>query len=394
MSRSASHPVGSGPALLLGGGPLSRELAIAAQRLGLAVVVAADDAMAPAMQVAHRREVVPLDDRTAVAGVVRTHDPAIILPASHRLDLDGLAELEAEGFRVASGIRAARVAASRGAMRELAGEEPAVLAPRHAVASSEADLREVCDELGYPCVVKPLASHLKQGMTVVKGPARVETAWSYARENGSGGGNQVLAEEYVEFETEVTLPTVRSGEGDVRFLDPVGHRQEGTAHREAWMPVGVAADRLEEMRAFAAALVGRMGEPGLYSVEFFLTGERALFSEIRPGPHVSGLLSLASGEISHFELHLRAVMDLPVRDPGASGPVASAVISGRSDGRAVRFEGLRRSLEVATAQVLLFAGGRSGGIEPSGVAMARGADVDEARARALEAASRIDVITG
>lgn len=373
---------------------MSRELAIAAHRLGLAVVVATDDGMAPAMHVAHRREVVPLADRAAVERVVRTHDPAIILVASHRVDLDGLSELEAEGFPVASGTRAARIAASRGAMRELAREEPAVPAPRHAVAASEAELREVCDELGYPCVVKPLASHLKRGMTVVKGPARVETAWSYARENGPGPGDRVLAEQYVEFETEVTLPTARSGEGAVRFLDPVGHRQEGTEHREAWMPVEISGDGMEEMRASAAALVSRMGGPGLYSVEFFLTRERAWFSEIRPGPHVSSLVSLASGQISHFELHLRAVLGLPVPARAAAGPVASAVISGRSDGRVVRFEGLSRSLEVATAQVLLFAGGRSGGVEPSGVAIARGADVDEARARALEAASRIDVITG
>lgn len=378
--------------LLLGGGALARELTMAAQRLGFRVVVADPRSGAPATQVAHASEVVPLDDAAALEGVIRSHSPAIVLPLTHRLDLERLARLQADGLLVVPGVGVLKTVADRSAIRDLASGLRTVRAPRHQVVESREALGRACDEVGFPCVVKPVATHLTRGMSVVSGPARVETAWDFAVEEPERPeGSRVIVEEFVEFESELTLLTAVDLEGTIQLAEPIGHRQEQGEYRESWMPADLPEDALAQARQAAEDVARKVGGPGLFAVEFFLAEEGPLFSEISIGPHPTGFLTLASQDLSQFELHLRAVLGLPIPGIRFHGPSAAAGILAGEAGRIRAWEGRARALSVDTSSVHLFSapGGMTDAL--AGVALAGGADTDEARARALEAASRIEV---
>jgi phosphoribosylglycinamide formyltransferase 2 len=365
---------------------------MAAQRLGFRVVVVDPRDGAPAMQVAHASEVAPLDDAAALEGVIRTHEPAVVLPLTHRMHLERLERLQADGVLVVPSVGVLRTVADRGAIRDLASGLASVRAPSHRVVDSREALGRACDDVGFPCVVKPIATHLTRGMSVVSGPARVETAWDFAVEEPEPrDGTRVIVEEFVEFESELTLLTAVDLEGTIHMAEPIGHRQEQGAYRESWMPADLPDDVLSEARRGAEDVVRKVGGPGLFAVEFFLAEKGPLFSEVSIGPHPTGFLTLASQDLSQFELHLRAVLGLPIPGIRFHGPTAAAGILGGGSGRVRSWEGRARALSVTTSAVHLFSA--PGGVtdDLAGVALAGGADIDEARARALEAASRVEV---
>ena len=378
--------------LLLGSGELGKELAISAQRLGIRVVAVDRYAGAPAMQVAHASEVISMLDGAALEGVIRSHRPDLVVPEVEAIRTEKLLELEREGFRIIPTAEAARMTMNREAIRKVAAEELGLRTPAYAFADSEAELLAACDDIGYPCVVKPAMSSSGKGQSVVSGPSRVEYAWAFAREGGRGDESRVIVEEFVDFHTEITLLTVREWSGRTTFVEAIGHRQERGDYQESWMPVALPPEQVEEAREMARKVTDRMGGAGLFGVEFFITEESVVFSELSPRPHDTGMVTLISQDLSEFDLHLRAICGLPIPSIRYLGPSASAVILADRDGEVQGYAGVNRALQVETAQLRLFGKPKAHSFRRMGVALASGESVMEARARALEAASRVEVV--
>jgi phosphoribosylglycinamide formyltransferase 2 len=380
--------------LLLGSGELGKEVAIAAQRLGLWVVAADRYAGAPAMQVADAHEVFPMLDGEALEEVVRRHAPDFIVPEVEAIRTEKLRELEAEGFRVVPTAEAAWMTMDREAIRRVAAEELGIRTARFAFAESAEEVRIACDALGYPTVVKPVMSSSGKGQSVVSGPTRTEEAWTRALEGSRGDQARVIVEEYIPFHTEITLLTIRERGGTTRFVEPIAHRQVDGDYRESWMPAGLDPEVVAQAEAMARTVTERLGGAGIYGVEFFITDDEVVFSELSPRPHDTGMVTMISQDLSQFDLHVRAILGLPVPILSYAGPSASAVILADREGPVLGYEGVDRALEVETAQIRLFGKPRAWPFRRMGVALARGESVAEARSRALEAASRVEILVG
>ena len=274
MARAAgspsAHPLLPRSILLLGAGELGKEIAISAQRLGLRVIAADRSAQAPAMQVADASEVLSLRDGTALQGVIRSYRPDLILPEVEAIQADTLAGLEEQGFHVVPSAATAELVMDRSALRALVRDELGLRTPVYRFASSVEELREACDDVGYPCVVKPVAAYPGKGQSVVPGPARVDRAWAFAYEEAMGDAFGVVVEEFVEFRSEVTLLTIRELDGTTTHLPPIGQRQERGGHRESWIPADLEEGRSREMREQAGQVAARLGGAGVFGVEFSL----------------------------------------------------------------------------------------------------------------------------
>ena len=398
MARSgdSAQPPGTGSTsiLLLGAGELGKELAISAQRMGLRVVAADRYDGAPAMQVAHASEVLSLLDGTALEGVIRTHRPDLIVPELEAVSVETLIALEEEGFTVVPNAAAAGLVADRGALRAMA-DELGLRTPRTRRVRSREGLEEACDSLGYPVVVKPVRSSSGRGQTVVTGAPRLDLAWQFAVEeaDGEGEGTQgVVAEEYIAFQSEVTLLALRDREGDLHFLPLIAHRQDRGGFRESWLPADTEPHVLAEILQMATTVMDRLGGTGLTGLEFFLTDSGPVFSEISLGPHDTGMVTLVAHDLSQFDLHLRAVLGLTIPTPREYGPAACAVILADREGEVVGYSGVERALQVKSTQVRIFGKPHAKPFRRMGVALATGSSVEEARARALEAAARVRVL--
>jgi len=391
---------GTGPTsiLLLGAGELGKELAISAQRMGLRVVAADRYDGAPAMQVAHASEVLSLLDSKALEGVIRTHRPDLIFPELEAVSVETLIALEKEGFRVVPNASAAALVADRMALRAMAAEL-GLRTPRTRHIRSREDIEEVCDELGYPVVVKPLRSSSGRGQTVVTGAPRLDLAWQFAVDetDGGAGGESggiggVVAEEYIAFHSEVTLLAIRDQEEALHFLPLIAHRQDRGGFRESWLPATADETELADIREMATRVMDRLGGTGLTGLEFFLTDTGPVFSEISLGPHDTGMVTLVAHDLSQFDLHLRAVLGLTTPVPREYGPAAAAVILADREGEVVGYSGIERALQVESTQLRIFGKPRARPFRRMGVALATGDSVEEARARALEAAARVRVL--
>jgi len=390
---SSNSPRDSILLLLLGAGELGRETALAARALGASVVAVDRYEGAPAMQVAGSAEVLASLEGPALEDVIRSHAPDFIIPEIEAVDAELLGRLEADGFTaVVPSAEAVRLTSNRAAIRDLAARELGIRTPRYALAGSPDELRAACDHLGFPCVVKSLRSWSGAGQSVVQGLARVERAWAYAQEEGAGANGEVLAEEFIDFHTEITLLTIRDSEGDVHFLEPIGHRQERGTYRESWIPQPLSEAHLEEAREIAARLVRRLGGVGVFGVEFFVTDQELVFSEVSARPHDTGFVTLLAHDASQFELHVRALMGLPLPEQRCDRPSASAVILARDEGSVAGYEGVERAEKIESVQVRLFGKPSAHPFRRMGVTLATGDSVEEARARALEAAARIEVM--
>ena len=377
--------------MLLGAGELGKELAISAKRLGLRVVAVDRYDDAPAMHVADSAEVISLTDSVALEGAVRTHRPDFIVPELEGVPGDKLRELEAEGFPTVPSAEAVRLTAQRGAMRRLASQDLGLPTPAYAFAGSEDELRDACDDVGYPCVAKPLMGSMGRGHSVISGPARVERAWEHACVGTPEEHVRLVVEEFVDFEWEVVLPAVQQRDGRVLFLTPLAHRHERGTYRESWTPAGLTSEQRGEAQQIARKLLSHLGGPGFYAVELFLTSGGFIFSEVVPRPHAAGLVTLVSQDLSQFDLHLRSILGLPFPSVRYHGPSASAVVQAPEGGRVECYGGVERALEVPTAQVRIHGKPTAYRGRRMAVALATGVDTAEARSRALEAAARVDV---
>lgn len=380
--------------MLLGAGELGKEVAIELQRLGAEVVALDRYADAPAMQVAHRSYAIDMLDPAALRQVIRLEAPHVVVPEVEAIATSVLAEVEAGGVRVVPTARATQLTMNREGIRRLAAEELGLATSPYRFVETEAELAAAAAELGFPCVVKPVMSSSGRGQSVVRAAEGVAEAWRYAQEGGRAGGGRCIVEGFVEFDSEITLLTVRHS-GGTSFLDPVGHVQIDGDYRESWQPAALPAAALAKAQQMAAAVTGALGGWGLFGVELFILGEDVLFSEVSPRPHDTGMVTMVSQDLSEFALHARAVLGLPAGGAeriGSPDEPAAASCAVLAEGTGVpRFGGVDAALAVPTAQVRLFGKPSVSGHRRVAVTLARGADVRQARERARAAAAALRI---
>jgi len=383
--------------MLLGSGELGKEVAIAAQRLGCRVIAVDRYAGAPAMQVADVAEVLPMTDPEALKAVVRQHQPDVLIPEIEALAVDALAELEAEGTTVIPTARATAVTMNRDRIRDLAATDLGLRTAKFAYASSAEELAQAAAPLGWPVVVKPVMSSSGKGQSVVDGPEGIPAAWEAAMAGARGSGARVIVEEFLHFEQEITLLTVKQWNGPTLFCPPIGHIQERGDYQCSWQPAQLEWEQLAAAQTMAREVTDNLGGAGIFGVEFFVCrrpdgSSEVVFSELSPRPHDTGLVTLAGQNLSEFELHLRAVLGLPIPEIRSEGAAASRVILAERQSESVAFSGLEEALAETDVQVLLFGKPDARPYRRMGVALARGADLDDARQQADQAAGKIQVI--
>ena len=378
--------------MLLGSGELGKEVAIAAQRLGCRVIAVDRYAGAPAMQVADVTETVAMGDPEALKEVVRRHRPDVLIPEIEALAVDALAELEDEGVTVIPTARATAITMNRDRIRDLAATELGLRTARFAYAGSAGDLADAAADLGWPVVVKPVMSSSGKGQSIVEAPEGIEAAWDAALAGARGAGHRVIVEEFLRFEQEITLLTVRQWQGPTLFCPPIGHEQERGDYQCSWQPAELTAQQLEAAQAMARTVTDNLGGAGLFGVEFFLCQGEVVFSELSPRPHDTGLVTLAGQNLSEFELHLRAVLGLPIPAIHSCGPAASRVILASQALERVAYTGVAEALAEEHTQVLLFGKPDARPFRRMGVALARGSDLEDARGRADRAAGQVQVV--
>jgi phosphoribosylglycinamide formyltransferase 2 len=374
--------------LLLGSGELGKEVVIEAQRLGVECIAVDRYANAPAMQVAHRSHVIAMLDGTALRRVIEQEKPHFIVPEIEAIHTPTLLELEAEGYTVIPTARAARLTMDREGIRRLAAEELGLPTSRYRFAGSLDEYRAAVAEVGRPCVVKPVMSSSGKGQSTVRTEADVQKAWEYAQSGGRAGAGRVIVEGYIDFDYEITLLTVRHAGGTL-FCEPIGHLQVDGDYRESWQPQPMSAAALAAAQDIAGRITDALGGRGLFGVELFIRGDEAIFSEVSPRPHDTGLVTLISQDLSEFALHVRAILGLPIPAIRQFGPAASCAILLEGDRMAPQFAGAVTALAEPDTALRLFGKPEIVGRRRMGVALALGGSIGTARAKARTAAGAV-----
>lgn len=380
--------------MLLGAGELGKEVIIALQRLGVEVIAVDRYENAPGHQVAHLAHVISMTDGAALRRLVELERPHLIVPEIEAIATDMLVEIEAAGLaEVIPTARAARLTMNREGIRRLAAEELGLPTSPYRFADSLAELQAaIDDQIGYPCIVKPVMSSSGKGQSLLRGPDDVARAWDYAASGGRVNQGRVIVEGFIDFDYEITLLTVRARDAGgavvTRFCEPIGHVQVAGDYVESWQPQVMTPAALQRSQEIAAAVTGNLGGRGLFGVELFVKGDMVWFSEVSPRPHDTGLVTLCSQRFSEFELHARAILGLPV-DTGLREAGASAVIYGGMEASGIAFSGIEEALAVPRSDLRLFGKPESFAKRRMGVAVANGVDTDEARSRAKLAASKV-----
>jgi phosphoribosylglycinamide formyltransferase 2 len=380
--------------MLLGSGELGREFAIAAKRLGCRVIACDRYDHAPAMQMADASEVFPMLDGAALRTAVERHRPDVIIPEIEAIDTATLAELEAEGWRVAPSARAVQLTMNRDAIRDFASREVGLVTSKYVFAETRDQAIGAAQEVGVPCVVKPVMSSSGKGQSTAKNTEEVGAAWDHAVANMRGDRPRVIVEEYIQFDSEITLLTVATKDG-ILFCAPIGHRQELGDYRESWQPAAIPREALHSARFQSRKLVEALGGYGIFGVEYFVRGDQAIFSELSPRPHDTGMVTLISQFPNQFELHLRAILELPIPSIELAGASASAVILAGQESEKFSYEGIGNALALGSpgqpVDLRIFAKPKTLKNRRMGVALARDDSVEDAVARAKAAASRVKI---
>ena len=384
-------------ALLLGSGELGKEIAISLQRYGVEVIAVDRYANAPAMQVAHRSYVIDMTDGVAVKALLAAEQPQFVIPELEAIATEALAEVEAEAaVTIVPNARAIQLTMNREGIRQLAAEQLALPTSRYAFAETFEQLKAAVDAgIGYPCFIKPTMSSSGKGQSMVKNADQLQPAWDYAKAGGRAETGKVIVEGKVEFDFEITLLTVRAlnadGVAQTYFCEPIGHVQENGDYRESWQPQAMSDKALQSAQQIAAKVTEALGGLGLFGVELFVKGDDVWFSEVSPRPHDTGMVTMASQRQNEFELHVRAILGLPV-NTDLDKTAASAVILGGVDAKQVAYQGLEKALAVADSEVRLFGKPESFVSRRMGVALATGDTVALAREKAVNTAGSITVI--
>jgi phosphoribosylglycinamide formyltransferase 2 len=376
--------------LMCGSGELGKEVVIELQRLGVEVIAVDRYANAPAMQVAHRSHTVSMTDSDALRAVIELEKPDYIVPEIEAIATDTLVELEQEGHKVIPTARAAQLTMNREGIRRLAAEELGLATSPFCFADDKQAYLDAIEEIGLPCVIKPIMSSSGKGQSLVRSREEVDHAWDYSQAGGRTGAGRIIVEGFIDFDYEITLLTIRHRDG-TSYCEPIGHRQQDGDYQESWQPQPMSPVALQKSRDVANKVTEALGGWGLFGVELFIKGDDVYFSEVSPRPHDTGMVTLISQDLSEFALHARAILGLPIPAIRQHGPAASSVVlvSGNSDKMA--YSGLVEALSQPDTDLRLFGKPEVAGQRRLGVALALGKDIDDARAKANQASSCIEV---
>jgi phosphoribosylglycinamide formyltransferase 2 len=377
-------------ALLLGSGELGKEVALELQRYGVEVIACDKYANAPAMQVAHRCHVFNMLDGAKLRQVIETEQPSLIIPEVEAIATPTLVELEKEGYRVIPTANAAFLTMNREAIRRMAAEELGLPTARYKFADTHEEYLAAIEEIGIPCVVKPIMSSSGHGQSTVKSQADIEPAWTESQMGGRAGAGRVIVEGFVHFDYEITLLTVRHA-GGTTFLKPIGHHQVDGDYRESWQPQTMSETAIAQAENIAKKVTDALGGYGIFGVEMFIEGDNVIFSEVSPRPHDTGMVTMISQDLSEFALHARAVLGLPIPEVRFFGPSASKAIVVEGDATEVVFSGVEEALAMPGVQVRFFGKPEVHGHRRYGVILATDENTDKAVAKAIEAFNKIKV---
>ena len=382
--------------LLLGSGELGKEFVIAAQRLGQFVIAVDSYSGAPAMQVAHESGVINMLDGDALSSVVDKYNPDIIIPEIEAIRTEKLLEFEKNGIKVIPSAGAVNYTMDRKAIRNLAAEKLKITTAKYKYATNLEEFRSAIKEIGIPCVVKPLMSSSGKGQSVVRSESDIENSWKIATTKGRGDKIEVIVEEFIHFDSEITLLTVTQKNNTTLFCPPIGHRQERGDYMESWQPALVSDDQLSKAKEMANLVTKELKGEGIWGVEFFLTKDDVYFSELSPRPHDTGMVTLAGSQnFNEFELHLRAVLGLPIPDITLQRAAASAVILANDENDNYPFySGFEEAAIIPKTDFRIFGKPNARQFRRMGVALAYdvvGSNIDLIRERARKVAASIKV---
>ena len=376
--------------LLCGSGELGKEVAIELQRYGCEVIAIDRYDNAPAMQVAHRSYSIDMLDEKALRSIIEKEKPNLIVPEVEAIATNVLVDLESEGFNIIPTARATSLTMNREGIRKLAAEELGLQTSPYRFASNKSEFDQAIQEVGIPCVVKPIMSSSGKGQSTITAEDQIEDSWQYAQEGGRAGAGKVIVEGFVEFDYEITLLTVRHKNG-TSFCEPIGHVQSDGDYRQSWQPQPMTDDALSSAQKVAESITSALGGNGIFGVELFIKGDEVIFSEVSPRPHDTGLVTLISQDISQFALHARAILGLPIPNIMQHGPSASSVILGEGHSEEISFNGVDKALNEPDTQIRLFGKPSISGRRRLGVTVARGPSIDEAKEKAIRASESIDI---
>ena len=371
-------------ALLLGSGELGKEITIELQRFGVEVIACDKYADAPAMQVAHRSHVFNMLDGDALRRVVEQEHPSLIIPEIEAIATSTLVQLEQENYRVIPTANAAFLTMNREAIRRLAAEQLLLPTAPYRFADTREDFLAAVEEIGIPCVVKPVMSSSGHGQSTVRHREDIEHAWTEAQQGGRAGAGRVIVEGFVDFDYEITLLTVRAVNGTT-FLEPVGHHQVDGDYRESWQPQTMSPEAKTQAQHIARQVTDALGGYGIFGVEMFVKGDKVIFSEVSPRPHDTGMVTMISQDLSEFALHARAILGLPIPEVRFFGPSASKAVVIQGDTDQVVFGGIEKALAIPGVQMRLFGKPEVRGHRRFGVILATAPTVEEALAKAGQA---------
>ena len=377
-------------ALLLGSGELGKEVAIELQRYGVEVIACDRYPNAPAMQRAHRSHVFNMLDGKALREIIELERPDHIIPEVEAIATDTLRELEKEGYHVTPTARAAWLTMNREGIRRLAAEELGVKTSRYRFASDYEEFKNAVEEIGLPCVIKPIMSSSGHGQSVARKPEDIERSWAISQEGGRAGAGRVIVEGFVDFDYEITLLTVRSCSGTT-YCQPIGHIQIDGDYRYSWQPQPMTDSALAKAQEIAKKVTDALGGYGIFGVELFVKGDEVIFSEVSPRPHDTGMVTMISQDLSEFGLHARALLGLPVPSIRFYGPSASRAIVVEGDTDKVEFDNLEEVLKEPGTQIRIFGKPEIKGHRRMGVILATDETVEAAREKAERAYNALKV---
>ena len=384
--------------MLCGSGELGKEVVIELQRLGAEVTAIDSYENAPAMQVADNSYVVDMLNEDALRDTIKKVMPHYIIPEVEAIATDVFIEAAANGIKVIPDASAVKLTMNREGIRRLASEKLGIKTSKYTFANSYDGFVEAVEEIGMPCVVKPIMSSSGKGQSVVREHKDILSAWEYSQSGGRSGAGKVIVEELIDFDYEITLLTVRhiadydpTPINSTSFCEPIGHKQVGGDYVESWQPQPMSDKALERSKQIAFDITEGLGGYGLFGVELFVKGDDVWFSEVSPRPHDTGLVTLISQDLSEFALHVRAILGLPIPNITQHGPSASHVIKVKGSGNNILFSNLDKALKHTDTQLRLFGKPSINGERRMGVVMARGDSIQEARDKAEKVVSDIGV---
>jgi len=312
--------------MLLGSGELGKEFTISAKRLGCKVIACDRYMNAPAMQVSDTSEVLDMNNAKELKNIIYKYKPDLIVPEIEALSVETLLEVEKEGFDVIPNANATSITMNRDKIRNLAHNKLKIRTANFAYASTLNEVNKKSQALKFPFLMKPIMSSSGKGQSLIHSSDEIENAWKYAILGSRGKSRMVILEEFIDFELEITLLSIRKNNGLIIFCPPIGHIQRDGDYQQSWQPANISSQQLEEAKKISKKILDEIGGKGIFGIEFFITKKNVIFSELSPRPHDTGLVTLISQNISEFELHLRAILDLPIPDIILKKPSASNVI--------------------------------------------------------------------